>query len=83
VLYTTDRIDREKHARFSKPYMADYLVGMIMNPTVELTVAVAASSAFPPVLSPAKLKVDPNSFKPDKDCPLQREPFTSDVVLYR
>ena len=34
--------------RFSKPYMADYTIGMIPNPTVELAIAVAASSAFPP-----------------------------------
>src|SRR6266496_4476535 len=40
--------------RFSKPYMRDYLVGEIKNPTVELAVAVAASSAFPPFLSPAE-----------------------------
>jgi len=67
--------------RFSRPYMADYLVGSVPNPTVELAVAVAASSAFPPVLSPAKLKVDPDSFTADPKCPLQREPFTSEVVL--
>jgi NTE family protein len=67
--------------RFSRPYMADYLVGMVPNPTVELAVAVAASSAFPPVLSPATLRLDPTSFTPDPSCPLQREPFTSEVVL--
>lgn len=67
--------------RFSKPFMADYLVGMVPNPTVDLAVAVAASSAFPPVLSPAKLKLDPHAFKADPMCPLQKEPYTSDVVL--
>jgi NTE family protein len=67
--------------RFSKPYMGDYLVGLVPNPKEELAVAVAASSAFPPVLSPAKLSVDPDTFTPDPKCPLQREPFTSDVVL--
>jgi len=67
--------------RFSRPYMADYQVGRVPNPNVELAVAVAASSAFPPVLSPTKLEVDPTSFIPDPECPLQREPFTSDVVL--
>jgi len=45
--------------RFSKPYMADYTVGMVRNPQVELAVAVAASSAFPPILSPVDLSVDP------------------------
>ena len=41
--------------RFSKPFMADFRVGMIRNPKTELAVAVAASSAFPPVLSPVKI----------------------------
>jgi NTE family protein len=67
--------------RFSKPYMADYLVGRVMNPRVSLALAVAASSAFPPVLSPAVLKVNPADFVPDPKCPLQREPFTTEVVL--
>lgn len=48
--------------RFSKPYMADYSVGMIEKPGVSLADAVAASSAFPPVLSPFVLKVKPNDF---------------------
>ena len=41
--------------RFSKPYLADYKVGRILNPTLDLAVAVAASSAFPPILSPCTL----------------------------
>lgn len=42
--------------RFSQPYMADYRVGRIDRPDFSLAAAVAASSAFPPVLSP--LRVD-------------------------
>jgi NTE family protein len=41
--------------RFSKPYMADWRVGRIDRPAVALADAVAASSAFPPVLSPFEL----------------------------
>jgi NTE family protein len=67
--------------RFSKPYMADYQVGMSPAPRVELAVAVAASSAFPPVLSPLRLKVDPGAFSRDGRGPLHEPPFTSDVVL--
>ena len=67
--------------RFSKPFMADYLVGMVRNPTVPLAVAVAASSAFPPVLSPARLELNHSDFVPDPNCPLQKEPFTTNVVL--
>lgn len=42
--------------RFSRPYLADYRVGMIRAPRTPLAVAVAASSAFPPFLSPARLR---------------------------
>ncbi len=38
--------------RFSRPYMRDYLTPEIPEPTVPLADAVAASAAFPPVLSP-------------------------------
>ena len=41
--------------RFSKPYMRDYMVGEIKTPTIELATAVAASGAFPPLLSPVTL----------------------------
>jgi NTE family protein len=67
--------------RFSKPYMADYQVGVVRNPEVELAVAVAASSAFPPILSPVQLSVDPASFDPAERGPLHVPPYTTDVVL--
>ena len=66
--------------RFAKPYMRDYLVGEVKNPTVPLAKAVAASSAFPPVLSPVEMRLDPNSFTPNSGT-LQRKPFTSKVML--
>ena len=40
--------------RFSKQFMADYRVGTIERPSVRLALAVAASSAFPPFLSPVR-----------------------------
>jgi NTE family protein len=48
--------------RFSKPYAGDYRIGLIRNPTFTLALAVAASSAFPPFLSPVVLETDPESF---------------------
>jgi NTE family protein len=49
--------------RFSKPYMGDYRIGLYHNPSIDLATAVAASSAFPPFLSPLVIKVDdPNKF---------------------
>jgi NTE family protein len=67
--------------RFSKPFMGDYRVGLIRNPTVELAVAVGASSAFPPFLSPAELKPNPADFDPTTKGDLQFEPYTSDILL--
>jgi NTE family protein len=67
--------------RFSKPYMADYQVGMVRNPDVELALAVAASSAFPPILSPAHVRLDQASFDPAERGPLGVPPYTTDAVL--
>jgi NTE family protein len=55
--------------RFSRSFMADYRVGAIRNPTVPLATAVAASSAFPPVLSPMTLKLDPQLYDPPSGLP--------------
>lgn len=70
--------------RFSRSYMADYRVGVIKNPKTDLAIAVAASSAFPPVLSPLKLELDatlyePPSGKQSED--LHHGSFLTDVVL--
>lgn len=67
--------------RFSKPSMRDPLVGEIRHPTVPLAVAVAASSAYPPVLSPARLALDPTAFSPPSGEPFHRPPFTDEVYL--
>lgn len=67
--------------RFMKPYMRDYRVGEFKNPRVPLATAVAASSAFPPVLSPIQIKVNPQQFTPGSGLDLQRLPYTERVVL--
>jgi hypothetical protein len=64
-----------------KPYMRDYRVGEVKKPEIPLAKAVAASSAFPPVLSPVELRLDPSSFTPNSGQDLQRKPFTSRVFL--
>ena len=66
--------------RFSKPYMGDYRVGRVFSPKLQVATAVAASSAFPPVLSPAILQLDPEMFAPDSG-ELRYPPFTSHVML--
>ncbi len=65
--------------RFSKPYMGDYRVGRVVSPTLGLAQVVAASSAFPPVLSPAELDLDPGSFTSGTD--LKDPAFRHEVVL--
>lgn len=67
--------------RFMKPYMRDYKVGEVKNPNIPLSVAVAASSAFPPVLSPVCLKLNAAQYTPRQNEPLHSEPYTTNVVL--
>ena len=67
--------------RFSKPFMGDYRVGLIRNPKLDLAIAVGASSAFPPFISPVVLKLNPRDFDPSTRGDLQIEPYTSRVVL--
>jgi NTE family protein len=67
--------------RFSKPYMWDWRVGEVEKPQIELAVAVAASAAFPPALSPVRLQLQDDAFVPGSGSGLQRPPFTTNVVL--
>ncbi|HKZ05784.1 MAG TPA: patatin-like phospholipase family protein [Methylomirabilota bacterium] len=69
--------------RFSRPYMADYRVGRVLAPTLPLARAVAASSAFPPVLSPVEVDLQADDWEtpPGRGVDLHREPFTTEVVL--
>lgn len=48
--------------RFSRPFMGDFRVGRVPNPLIEVAMAVAASGAFPPFLSPVRLDLKPESF---------------------
>lgn len=67
--------------RFSKPYMWDYRVGKVENPRLRLAVAVAASSAFPPFLSPLTLKLDEGDYVPGSGTDLQRSKYMQHPVL--
>jgi NTE family protein len=67
--------------RFSKPYIWDYRVGQIANPTIRVSAAVAASSAFPPILSPVRLDLSKFTFTPGTGQDLQQPPFTETAVL--
>ncbi len=68
--------------RFSRHAMRDWRVGSIPRPTIPLAVAVTASSAFPPVLSPVRLTLDPAVYAPPTGGEdLHRAPFTTEVFL--
>jgi NTE family protein len=67
--------------RFSKPYIADYHIGRILKPTTELAVAVAASSAFPPVLSPLEIDFSDGAWTASGKEDLHKRPYTSHAVL--
>jgi NTE family protein len=61
--------------------MRDYRVGEVKAPHITLAQAVTASSAFPPVISPMIMELDPTMFTPNSGDDLQREPYTKRVVL--
>jgi len=66
--------------RFSRPYMGDYRVGLVDAPDVKLSTAVAASSAFPPILSPLTLPIS-QPVRPTKGADLNRPTYTTEAVL--
>lgn len=70
--------------RFSKPYMRDYRVGKVLNPQLPLARAVAASSAFPPILSPCEIDLSKFGMRferADGSEDLNVEPYVSKLVL--
>ncbi|HEX7829906.1 MAG TPA: patatin-like phospholipase family protein [Thermoanaerobaculia bacterium] len=67
--------------RFSKPYIADYKIGMMDKPKTSLAAAVAASSAFPPVLSPARLDFKHTDWTKLAKGECAQPPYTTKVVL--
>ena len=67
--------------RFSKPYIWDYRVGKVASPKIEIAIAVGASSAFPPVLSPVTLQLKDSDFVPNTGKDLQKPPYTTKLVL--
>ena len=58
VLYATS-LQSGASVRMSRKYLADYRVGLIPDPTLPLAIAVGASSAFPPIMSPVVVDLDP------------------------
>ena len=67
--------------RFAKDYAADHRVGRIDRPDLPLARVVAASSAFPPFLSPVRLAFAPGSVKPMAGADLHKAPFKDVAML--
>lgn len=66
--------------RFTPEYIADYRVGQ-WKANKLVAEAVTASSAFPPVLSPFKLKFAPADYRKLDGATLTDPPYTTEVVL--
>jgi len=69
--------------RFSRPYMRDFRVGEIKLPKLPIALAVAASSAFPPFLSPCVIATSKYdlSFQPRTDEDLHYGNYLKKFVL--
>ncbi len=69
--------------RFMKPYIRDWRIGEILQTQkVTLAKAVAASSAFPPILAPATFKFDAADYTPGSGLPqFQVPPYTTEPTL--
>jgi NTE family protein len=67
--------------RFSKEQMADWRVGRVRRPDLLLAVAVAASAAFPPVLSPLQLDLTAYKLEKTVGATLHEPPYTRRAIL--
>lgn len=56
-VFNATNLQTGRLVRLQKVRLADYSIGEVPNPDVRLAVAVAASSAFPPVLSPVNIDI--------------------------
>ena len=66
--------------RFSQKYIRDYQIGTF-KPNKRVSEAVTASSAFPPVLSPFRIKFAAADYEPLEGATLTKPPYTTNVVL--
>jgi NTE family protein len=67
--------------RFSKPFIWDWRVGEVRHPDIKLSCAVAASSAFPPFLSPLTLSLRDSDYVKGSGKGPSTPPYTTNPVL--
>ena len=80
-VFTASNVQSGALWRFMKPYMRDYRVGEVRHPITSMATVVAASSAFPPFLSPASLRLKTSDYTAGSGLDLQVPPFTTRVTL--
>jgi NTE family protein len=86
-IFCSTNLQTAVNFRFAKAYAGDYVVGRAANPDLPLSTAVAASSAFPPFLSPLVLALPANSFTDWPGQPagagglMDPAPFRSKILL--
>jgi NTE family protein len=62
-LFYATSLQTGSSVRIERKRLADYKIGEIPDPDLPVARVVAASSAFPPVLSPVELKLDPRAWR--------------------
>lgn len=80
MLYATS-LQTGRSVRMCRRYLADYLVGLLPSPNISLARAVAASSAFPPILSPQEIKTDPLAWQTTKGATLTDPQWRKKLIL--
>lgn len=68
-IFCATNLQTGRSLRFRQDMIADYMLGISRTTNVPLAVAVAASSAFPPIFSPIVLKTDPAAWTDGCDLP--------------
>jgi NTE family protein len=61
-VFNATNLQSGRVVRFTRRYVADWMIGMVVEPDVSLATVVAASSAFPPFLSPVVID-NPGTFE--------------------
>src|SRR6185369_8194122 len=81
IFYATS-LQTGSSVRMEKKRIADYKIGEVQNPDMLVARVVAASSAFPPVLSPVELEFKPSDWTPFAGATLgNRDDFKSRLLL--
>lgn len=79
-IFNATNVQNGERFSFSKTELGDKLIGKMTRPKTLLSVAVAASSAFPPFLSPLILSLPPDAITKGSGT-MQGPPYTVRVVL--